>query len=183
MTPRSVLSFAFMQLGWFACVLGAARGRPGLGPAVVLVGLAIHVGTQRRAARATEGLVLALAAALGLLVDTALLSAGVLIASGAVSPPWLVALWPNLAAATARGASLGSLDRRPILGVLTGAIGGPLAYDAGARFGAIGLAQGRLSALAIISAVWSLVLPTLFCLRRRIGTPHGDGGDAETRFG
>jgi hypothetical protein len=54
MTRRAVLSFAFMQVGWFACVLGAARGYPWLGPAVVFVGLAIQVRTQSRGARASR---------------------------------------------------------------------------------------------------------------------------------
>lgn len=184
MTRRAVLSFSFMQVGWFACVLGAARGYSWLGPSVVLVGLAIHVGTQPKAWRAKEVLVLALAAVLGFLVDSALLRAGVTtVAGAAVSPPWLVALWPNLAAATTRGGSLGSLERRPVLGALLGVLGGPLAYDAGVRLGAIGLAQSRVGALAIIGAAWSLVLPTLFCLRRRVGTPHGRGGGAEMRLG
>ena len=43
MSLRGVLSFAAMQLGWFACVVGAAHGHPWLGPAVVLATLALHV--------------------------------------------------------------------------------------------------------------------------------------------
>jgi hypothetical protein len=178
MTARAVLSFAFMQVGWFACVIGAARGYPWLGPAIVFVGLAIHVRTQPEAARVKEVLVLALAAVFGFLVDTALLRAGVTsVVGAAVSPPWLVALWPNLAAATARGGSLGSLERRPILGVLLGMLGGPCAYDAGARLGAIGLAESRLGALVIIGAAWCFVLPTFFWLRRRIGTRTATGAE------
>ena len=184
MNARAVISFVALQAGWFACVLGAARGYPWLGPSVVFVGLAIHVGTQPKAWRAKEVLVLALAAVLGFLVDSALLRAGVMtVAGAAVSPPWLVALWPNLAAVTARGGSLGSLERRPILRVLLGVAGGPFAYGAGVRLGAIGLAESRLGALAIIGAAWSVVLPTLFCLRRRRGTAHGNGGGAEMRLG
>jgi len=178
MTSRAVLSFAFMQVGWFACVLGAAREYPWLGPAIVLEGLAVHVWAQPRGARVNEVLILAFAAVLGFLVDTALLRGGVMsVAGAAVSPAWLVALWPNLGAATARGGSLASLERRPILGVLLGLLGGPLAYDAGVRLGAIGVAGGRLGALAIIGAAWSLVLPALFFLRRLMGTPHGHGGE------
>jgi hypothetical protein len=184
MASRAVLSFAFLQMGWFACVLGEARGYSWLGPSVVFAGLAIHVGTRPRPSRATEVLVLALAAVLGFLVDSALLRAGVMtIAGAAVSPPGLVALWPNLAAATARGGSLGSLERRPILGGLLGVLGRPFAYDAEVRLGAIGLAPSRLGALAIVGAAWSLVLPTLCCLRRWIGPPHGNGGVAEMRLG
>jgi hypothetical protein len=181
-TSRSVLSLAFMQVGWLACVLGAARGHGWLGPLVISVGLAIHLRAQPRAARAKEAGVLVVAAVVGFLVDSALLRAGVItVAGAALSPPWLVALWPNLAAATARGGSLGSLDRRPALGALLGAVGGPLAYDEGARLGALGLGQSRLGALASLGATWSLVLPTVFWLRHRVGAPPGSGRRDETR--
>ena len=178
-SSRAVLLFALVQGGWFACVFGAAHGYSWLGPGVVFVGLAIHVGTQPGAKRAKEVLVLALAAVLGFLMDSALLRAGVMTVGCAdVSPPWLVALWPNLAAATARGGGLGSLERRPIVQVLLGVLGGPLAYDAGARLDAIALAQSRLGALVIVGGAWSFVLPTFFWLRRRLGVPLGDGGGA-----
>jgi hypothetical protein len=175
MTGRAALSFIGLQLGWFACVLGAGRGFSWFGPVVVSVGLLAHVWNQPRSARAREALVLFLAALLGFIVDTALLRAGIMtILGAAVSPPWLVALWPNLAAATASGGSLGSLSRRPILGALLGALAAPLAYDGGARLGAIGFEQGRLRALVTIGLVWSLVLPTLFWIRRWMDRSRGD---------
>ena len=162
---RAVASFLGLQLGWFACVLGAAHGHPWLGPVVVLVALSVHVARQPSGGR--EVLVLGAAAVLGFVVDTALLRTGVLHLDGMLSPPWLVALWPNFAAATARGGLLGALRERPLLGALVGAAGGALAYDAGARLGPIGLVAPRLVALAVIAVAWSAVLPALFALRAR----------------
>lgn len=171
MTPvtiRALASFVGMQLGWFACVLGAARGRPWLGPVVVLVALSVHV--ARQPSRGREALVLGGAALLGFVVDTALIHTGVLHMECVVAPPWLVALWPNFAAATARGGLLDALRARPFLGAVVGALGGALAYDAGARLGPIALDAPRLVALGIIALVWSAVLPSLFALRARCGT-------------
>ena len=186
MTLRAVLSFAAMQVGWFACVVGAAHGHPWLGPAVVLATLALHVRQKPTREQAREVVVLAAAVVLGFLVDTALLRAGVIVLPGArVSPPWLVALWPNLAATTTPGGSLRALARRPLVGVLLGAISGPLAYEAGARLGAISLDPSRGRALVLLGLAWAGVLPFFFLLRKgvessdrrhgssRKGTPRG----------
>jgi hypothetical protein len=168
MIGAKILSFALLQAGWFACVLGAAHGHSWLGPMFVAAALVFHVRSQPRECRAREASVLALTALIGFAVDTALLRAGVMSAMGAeVSPPWLVAMWPNFAAATAGTGSLGSLAHRPILGAVVGAVGAPLSYAAGSGFAVIGLAQNHARALAIIGIAWAGVLPTLFWLRQR----------------
>jgi hypothetical protein len=169
-TIRTVASFAGLQLGWFACVLGAAHGHAWVGPPLVLAGLAVHLGFTPSGERATEGLVLASAALLGFVVDTLFLRGGVFTLGGAeTSPAWLVVLWPNTAAATAPGGSLAALARRPLLAALLGAIAAPFSYDAGARLGALALGPGR--ALAIIAIVWTAVLPAFFGLRARREKP------------
>jgi hypothetical protein len=169
-TARSVLSFVAMQAGWFACVLGAARGHPWLGPAVVLAALGLHLRLQPSKTRPREVLVLGAAAALGLLIESALLRTGVTAVDGARVPPlWLVAMWPSVAAATAPSGSLGALKHRPLLGAMAGAVAAPIAYDAGARLGAICVAHDRLF---VIGLAWSVVLPLLFALRSRLpGVP------------
>ena len=169
MTARGVISFAGLQLGWFACVLGAAHGYPWLGPVVVFVALAMHVERQRASAR--EVLILAFTAIVGFLVDSAFLQTGVLrLAGSTLSPPWLIALWPNFISTTSENGLLSSLPRRPLLAGLLGAVGGPLAYDSGARLGAIELGSHRLSALAIIGVVWALAVPALVVVRARVVT-------------
>jgi hypothetical protein len=166
MSTRSVLSFVVLQLGWFASVLGAAHGHPQLGPAVVLAILVWHVRLQPSQARAHETLVLASAATIGLLVDAALFRAHVMAVGDArIPPPWLVVLWPNVAAATAPAGSLHALARHPLLGALAGAVAAPLAYAAAFRLGAIVLDHDRLF---VIGIAWSGVLPIFFALRSRI---------------
>jgi len=173
MTVRPVVSFLGLQLGWFACVLGATHGHAWFGPAFVLATLALHVRLQPSNARTREAAVLASTALVGFLVDTALLRSGMIELAGAgLSPAWLVALWPNFAAATAPGGSLGGLARRPLLAALLGAVAAPLAYAGGARLGALGLDRHPVGALAAIAVVWSGVLPSLFALRALVGAPR-----------
>ena len=170
MSVRAVLSFVGLQLGWFACVLGAARGYPWLGPVVVLLALSMHV--RKQPAIAPEIALLGITAVVGFVVDTALLRFGILRIPGTtLAPPWLIALWPNFISTTAEGGLLASLPRRPLLAALLGAVGGPAAYDAGARLGAIELGSDRLGALAIVGVVWAVVVPALVLLRARVVTP------------
>ncbi len=163
----AVLSFVVLQAGWFACVLGAARGYPWVGPIVVLVALSLHV--RRQAARTRELFILGLTAFVGFLVDTAFLRFGVIgVPGSSLSPLWLVALWPNFISTTADNGLLRSLPHRPLLAGILGAVGGPLAYDSGARLGAIEIGRGRAGALATIGIVWGVVVPALALLRARI---------------
>jgi Protein of unknown function (DUF2878) len=165
---RALLSFAWLQIGWFACVLGPRWGVAWLGPVVVVGGLAVHVRAQ--AARGRELSLLAAVAVLGFAIDTALLRAGALAIAGAtVSPLWLLALWPNFAATTAPGGSLHGLSARPALAALLGAVGGPAAYAGGARMGAITLGAPTTWALAVIGVVWAVFVPGLFAARGRLG--------------
>jgi hypothetical protein len=158
-----------MQLGWFACVCCSTGAHPWIGPWVVFGILVVHVCARAKGTRATEVTFLAASAVLGFLVDTALLRAGVIVLGGpGVSRPWLIALWPNLAMATATGGSLGWLARSPWLAALVGGVAGALAYYAGSRLGALGLGAPPSQSLTILGVAWSSVLPTLFALRARL---------------
>jgi Protein of unknown function (DUF2878) len=110
------------------------------------------------------------AAFLGWSVDTALLQSGFLRSgNGAVlAPVWLVALWPNFAIATAPGSALSRLSNRPWLAAVAGSVAGPLAYQGGARFAPISLAEPVFRSLLVLAALWALVVPGFFALRKRI---------------
>ena len=41
--PSVLTNFLFFQLGWFACVLGAANNIPWLGPLIVAFVVALHL--------------------------------------------------------------------------------------------------------------------------------------------
>jgi uncharacterized membrane protein len=156
------------QIGWFACVLGAAHGRALAGTLAALAIVAAHVLLARRPARE---LALVLAAALtGALFDSLLAAtgwlrydAGVLVEGAA--PYWIVALWALFA--TTLNASMRGLRGRPFLGALLGMAGGPAAYYGGAQLGALTLVQ-FVPALLALAIGWAIATPLLLALARRL---------------
>lgn len=155
---RTLLNLALFQLGWLACVVGAAAGRPWLGVGVVGIVLGVHVIGP---GRPNELPLVAASAALGIVADSALRASGLVLYAAAWSPSWLapvwiVAMWANFAITLDH--SLSWLSRRPFLAAALGALGGPLAYVAGSRLGAVELRPWSLAALA---AIWAVALPLL----------------------
>ena len=163
---RIVIAVAAFQAGWFASVLGAANGLDWLGPAVVLVLAAAFVAKQPNKLRAAA--YLAVCAALGFVLDSALTLAGVLAfpmdSSPARSPLWMVGLWANFAWFAPVG--LRWLYDRPALAACLGAAGGPAAYWAGQRLGA--LEWSAPQALGAIAAEWAAATPAIFWLASRL---------------
>jgi hypothetical protein len=160
-----VLRFLGLQAGWFACVLGAASGRPLLGVTVVATLMVIALAVSRDRA----GLLQAVAAAitLGLVIDGSLTVGGILAfpphaALGWPVPLWMLALWVNFALSLDAFAWLAS---RPALAGVVGAAGGASSYLAGARLGAVTLRPDEATALIVIGALWALAMPLLVCVR------------------
>ncbi len=157
-----VLNILLFQIGWFACVLGAAHDLAWAGALTALAIVAWHVARARDPK--SELMLVACAAALGVVFESLLVQsgwirfgAGVLIEGAATY--WMVALWALFA--TTLNVSLRGLRARSWLAGLLGAIGGPLAYAAGARLGALEfVATG--AGLAAIAAGWAVLTPLLF---------------------
>jgi|SRR5688572_22335984 len=165
--PRTVYNFVAYQVAWFACVLGAANGHTTIGPLTVMVVVLLHLflSPQPRADFKLMGCALAI----GLVHDTALLQLGILdfsVAawSGEWPPPWMFALW--IAFATTLNESLNWLMQRRSLAMLGGAIGGPLAYLAGERLGALTLHSTW--ALPAVGLGWALAMLALSTLCRQL---------------
>jgi len=156
------------QLGWFACVLGAARDWAREGIALALVIVAAYVARAARPRR--ELLLVAVAAAAGALFDSLLASAGWLRYAGAApfegaAPYWIITLWALFAITL--NVSMRALRGRPLLGALLGLAGGPLAYLGGEKLGAVALVQ-PLPALLALALVWALATPMLLSLALRL---------------
>jgi hypothetical protein len=164
---KLLINFTAFQLGWFACVLGAASALPWLGPVVVVAVVALHLAS---ALRPLAELYLILAAmAVGLVVDSALLAGGWLRYSvglwlPGLAPYWIIAMWALFA--TTLNVSMGWMRGRPVLAVLLGAVGGPLSYLAGEKLGAIELTQPA-NALAALALAWAMAMPLLMRLAGR----------------
>ncbi len=166
---NALINFAAFQIGWFACILGAARGQTLWGPAVVALVLALHL--ARTSQRTGEALLALATAGIGFLVDTGLIALGAFVPVRWLLPPplttlWLMALWANFA--TILNVSLSWLHGKPLAAAILGAAGGPLAYWAGDRLGAIEMDRPLLVPLLAVGLAWCIVTPLLFGLARAV---------------
>jgi hypothetical protein len=168
---RALASFVAFYLCWFACVGGAARGVPWLGPIAVALYAGLYLRTiPSGAARRRQARLLGAAGAVGYAADSVLVLGGVLTfpphaVLGWPSTAWMVALWVLQAAVL--GGAMSWMRGRVALAAVVGAIGGPLAYFAGERMGAAALGPTHPAALAAIAVEWALAMPLLVLLERR----------------
>lgn len=159
---RVVVNFIGFQLAWFACVLGGARGWPWLGPLLVILLAAWHVRSTRKPF--VEMRLLLSGSVLGIAFDQVLLSSGWIAYPLAPSwpnwllPPWMMALW--LIFCTTLNVSMRWLRAYPLIAILFGAIGGPLAYWSGAKFNAMIWLQ-PLSVAVALALGWAVMMPLL----------------------
>ena len=84
---------------------------------------------------------------------------------------WMVALWINFAAALRH--CMGWLCGRFVLATVFAAIGGPLAYLAGSKFGAL-----EIHSLLAIVIAWALVMPCLLLIEMKTRSGSGAGSGA-----
>jgi hypothetical protein len=163
-------NFFLYQLTWFACVMGAAGGQPWIGVGVALLVIGLHLGLAHAAA--TELKIILLTGLIGALWETLLVSQGWVRYSGGswtgFAPWWIIALW--LTFATTFNVSLRWLQGRHGLSALLGLIGGPLAWYAGMRMGALELLDPAHDLLAI-GLGWAVLMPSLLRLAARLTGP------------
>lgn len=177
---RALVSFIAFYGCWFACVWGAARGLPWLGPIAVAAYAAAYLRTiPSGAARSRQAWLLALAGLAGYAADSVLVLAGVLrfpahAVLGWPSTVWMVALWVLQAAVL--GGVMSWMRDRFALAAVAGAIGGPMAYLAGERMGAAVLGPTHALALTLIAALWAGAMPLLVWMEAR--ARRGVAGDA-----
>lgn len=150
------------DLGWVAAVFGAAKGYPWLGPVYAAAMVAFHLRVMPDWKR--EAKFLALVAAYGLVVDSALSLMGVFHflpgqSIGGAAPLWLVSLW--IMFGTMFNGCLPFLRRRWVLLAVSGGVLGPLAYWIGTRIGAMTLGVDLAVAIAALALVWGVTFPLL----------------------
>ncbi|NEX59563.1 DUF2878 domain-containing protein [Noviherbaspirillum galbum] len=164
----AAINFVLFQAGWLGCVLSAARGQAWLG---VLGVAAIGGWHLAHAARPrAEARLMLLAALLGIVWESVLASGGWLVypdglAFGILAPYWLVAMWVLFA--TTLNASLGWLRGKPWLAAAFGGVGGPLAFLAGERLGAVAFARPAAATIALALG-WALLTPLLTAIASRL---------------
>lgn len=154
----NLLSF---KAGWAASVVGAAASVPAAGAAAAGAIVVLHL-RRARLVRA-ELMLLVSAALIGFAWESALVAAGLLRYETGVllpgfAPYWIVAMW--ILFATTLNVGMRWLRRSPWVAAIAGATGGPLAFVAGERLGAVSFSEPA-AALAVIGIGWALLLPLL----------------------
>ena len=146
-------NFVAYQLAWFAVLISASLGVAWAGAATAILVAAVHVSLRRDP---LELQLIGIAAGIGLLVDSTLALTGQVRFEAAwpegFAPYWMLCLWT--AFATTLNHSLRWLMNRPVAAALAGAVGGPLAYLAGAKLGALTIATPAVT-LPFIALLWT----------------------------
>jgi len=163
-----LVNFVGFQVGWFACVLGAANGNELLGMIIALSIVVYHVVSRADSIKEFK-LVLA-ALVIGLLWETCVLNLSILHYPSHLEvsfwpPMWLIMMWALFA--TTINLSMGWLKGRWLLAMLMGAIFGPLAFVAGEKLGAVVFLDSTLSMITLAIG-WGLLMPLLLWLAERI---------------
>lgn len=158
---KVLINVIALQVGWFACVLGAANGMPWLGLPVVAGVLLLHSWLVDDPA--PEWRLVAFAVLLGATFDSLLMASGWIdyrngIVLPGLAPVWILAMWAQFA--TVLNVSMAWLKGRPLLAAVTGGVGGPLSWYAGANLGAIELVHPEAAMIAL-AVGWCMALPLL----------------------
>lgn len=157
-------NFVFFQLGWFACILGAANKQVLWAVVGTLVYIAFHVWHADDPKLVLKLLLKVLV--FGVVADTLIMYLGYLDfqddwPTPYLSPLWMWVLW-MLVGSTING-SLSWLRGKPVLGFTLGAIAGPMSYEAGIRMGAGAWgAGGQLGGLLLLGIIWGVAIPLFF---------------------
>lgn len=164
------LNLVGFVLGWLACVGGAARGLPWLGPAAAAALVGAHAAASDRPLRELRRV--AAVGLFGAAVESAALSAGLYGYAGGwpawwLAPAWSAALWLLLGATFE--SALRPLNRRPLRASAAGALGGALSLALAAKLGAARFIAPAPVGLAAAAALWAALLPLALAVSRFAG--------------
>ena len=156
-----IRNLVLFKLGWVACVMLAAAGKPLLATLAVAVVAAIHLVSVPVVVK--EALLLMAACLIGLAWESILVGTGILqypghAAASALAPHWIVAMWVLFATTINHGLSW--VKKHWVVAAVAGLLGGPMAFFGGANLGAVEFSNTLVS-LAVIGAGWAVLLPVL----------------------
>lgn len=176
-------NFILFQVGWFACVLGGASSQYyWIGVVVVSVIVAVHL--IRANNIQNEIMLIIVATMLGSSWDSALTMAGLFSFSNGVVvaglvPVWIIAMWALFA--TTLNVSLNWMKNKYLLAMVFGALGGPIAYYAGNRLGAVEFSNTSATLLAVAIG-WAIIMPLLMAIATRFnGYQQANGKTYEVK--
>ena len=172
-------NFVLFQIGWFGCVIsGASKDYSWAGMVIVAIIVTIHL--SRATYMLDEIMLIATTTVVGTAWDSTLTIAGLFAFSNGVIiswlvPLWMVAMWALFA--TTLNVSMKWMKDRYILAAVFGAAGGPLAYYAGHRIGAVDF-NNTLQAMIAVSVGWAVIMPGLMYMTKRFNGYHNSSREA-----
>lgn len=180
---KNLVNFVAFQVVWFAAVIGASKGLWWPGPVAVVVFAIAHLSSPMRVGG--DGLLIAVALLLGVIIDSAYAVSGVLsytapFPSTQLAPLWILALWVGFALTLNH--SLAYLAHRPLIATIAGAVVGPISYwSAGRAFDAVELGDPLWHSVFALSFGWAGAMLVLSLVARRsvLFPPIGASTSAE----
>ena len=160
----TIINLVLFKLGWVACILFAAMGKPVFATLAVAVTVAVHL--YRVPVPAKEALWLACAGLTGLLWESLVVWTGLIeypvgAQAGLLAPYWIVSMWVLFATTINFGFKW--IKRHWMLAAVFGLVGGPLAFLAGTAAGAAQFSN-TTQALLLLATGWAVLLPLLSIL-------------------
>ena len=160
-TQRIVLNFILFQLGWFACVLGAANQLPWLAFVIAVSLVGIQLAFIPNPMKQLQ--LILMVTVIGAIFDQLLLNHGVVHyqANGwspALVPIWIIGLW--VAFASTLNVSMRWLRNYRLIAIIFGAVGGPLAFMAAEKLGAVTLTITPSSHI-VLAIGWGAMMPLM----------------------
>ena len=169
MSKKHIISnIILFQIGWFACVLGAAYQYPWIGTAIALSVIAIHI--IKAGNRPAELRLVFVAVVIGVCFETLLMNSGLTQYSEGkvienIAPVWMILMWPLFA--TTLNVSMKWMKPLNLsIAAISGAVLAPVAYYSGQQLGAVTF-NNTYQSLLYIALGWSLLMPLVIITARK----------------
>jgi hypothetical protein len=161
---RLAWSVIGLNIGWFACVLGASWNVHWLSALIVTLLAAIHLVLIGRARFSPAIVLMGASLAAGLVLDTALIALGSFepgrwFMPHPITTIWLLMLWVNFSLVL--NESLQWFQEHLLVAGVLGSLFGPLAYFSASRLGAIEIMDPVYMRLLPICLAWSVAMPLI----------------------
>ena len=168
---KNIINIIGFNIGWWACVLGAANDLPYLGPVVMILFLIVH--HYLFVSDIQEIYLVLIIGAIGTITDSLLFLSGSFIYAGAysneilIAPMWITAMWAGFSATVNH--SMSWLKDKWLLMVICGIVFGPAAFFTGEKFGAIEFHLSALFSVLVIAIVYGILMPAIYLLNGYLG--------------
>ena len=160
-------NFILFQAAWFSCVIAGGSVWHWFG--TLVIGVVVAMQLVQADFPQMEIRLIAIALMIGVIWDSLLVAMGMThyqygqLVSG-FAPHWIIALWALFAGTM--NLSMRWLKQRLSVAAVFGAVGGPLAYYAGQKLGAVTFGHTQTTLIALAMG-WGVFTPMLAYLSRK----------------